>query len=59
MDKLIILLIYIALVILLNIAYLFIYPLTGLAVWNMILMMAISGLLEVAGLFFILKAFKD
>lgn len=59
MDKLIILLIYIALVALLNIAYLFLYPLAGLAVWSMVLMMSISGVLEIAGLFFILNAFKD
>ena len=59
MNKLTLILIYIALVVLLNIAYLFIYPLAGFAVWNMVLMMAISGVIEIAGLFFILNACKD
>lgn len=59
MDKLTLILIYIALVVLLNIAYLFIYPLAGFAVGSMILMMSISGIIEIAGFFFILKTFKD
>lgn len=58
MDKLIILMIYITLVVLLNIAYLFLYPLAGLAVWTMVMMMTVSGVLQIGGLFFILNAFK-